>query len=104
MHALARIILAGAINNIQVSWVKLGRRLSDLCLQAGANDYGGTLREENISRLAGATAGQYVGPEEFHDRIRELGRIPAERNTTYTRIQVFPESATVAASAVPAGK
>ena len=104
IHALARIILAGAINNIQVSWVKLGRRLSDLCLQAGANDYGGTLREENISRLAGATAGQYVGPEEFHDRIRELGRIPAERNTTYTRIQVFPESATVSASAVPAGK
>ena len=46
IHALARIMLAGAINNIQVSWVKLNRRLSQLCLHAGANDYGGTLMEE----------------------------------------------------------
>ena len=60
IHALARIMLAGAINNIQVSWVKLNRRLSQLCLHAGANDYGGTLMEENISREAGATAGQYT--------------------------------------------
>ena len=56
IHALARIVLAGAINNIQVSWVKLNRQLSQLCLHAGANDYGGTLMEENISREAGATA------------------------------------------------
>jgi FO synthase len=53
IHALARILLAGAIENIQVSWVKLNRRLSQLCLHAGANDYGGTLMEENISREAG---------------------------------------------------
>src|SRR5262249_36663537 len=59
VHALARIMLAGSINNIQVSWVKLNRKLSQLCLNAGANDYGGTLMEENISREAGATAGQY---------------------------------------------
>jgi len=91
IHALARVLLAGAINNIQVSWVKLGRWLSQLCLQAGANDYGGTLTEENISRLAGATAGQSLSPEEFHQRILELGRIPAERNTTYSRIRTFPE-------------
>ncbi|MGH9805119.1 MAG: 5-amino-6-(D-ribitylamino)uracil--L-tyrosine 4-hydroxyphenyl transferase CofH, partial [Candidatus Acidiferrales bacterium] len=58
IHALSRVLLTGAINNIQVSWVKLGRWLTQLCLQAGANDYGGTLTEENISRLAGATAGQ----------------------------------------------
>ncbi|MFQ5694572.1 MAG: 5-amino-6-(D-ribitylamino)uracil--L-tyrosine 4-hydroxyphenyl transferase CofH [Terriglobia bacterium] len=90
VHALARVLLAGAINNIQVSWVKLGRRLSQLCLQAGANDYGGTLMEENISRLAGATAGQCLSPAEFHERIRELGRIPTERNTTYTRLRAFP--------------
>src|SRR5438309_3320482 len=86
VHALARILLAGSINNIQVSWVKLNRKLSQLCLQAGANDYGGTLMEENISREAGATAGQYTSPEEFQQLILELGRIPAERNTTYTKI------------------
>jgi FO synthase len=88
IHALARIVLAGSINNIQVSWVKLNRNLSQLCLHAGANDYGGTLMEENISREAGATAGQYTTPEDFQELIRSAGRIPAERNTTYTRIKV----------------
>ncbi len=88
IHALARVMLAGAINNIQVSWVKLNRRLSQLCLHAGANDYGGTLMEENISREAGASAGQYTSPEEFQSLILETGRIPAERNTTYTRINI----------------
>ena len=88
IHALARVLLAGAICNVQVSWVKLNRELSQLCLQAGANDYGGTLMEENISRLAGATAGQYTSPEEFQRSILELGRIPAERNTTYTKISL----------------
>jgi FO synthase len=88
IHALARIMLAGAINNVQVSWVKLNQRLSQLCLHAGANDYGGTLMEENISREAGATAGQYTSPEEFQSLILEIGRIPAERNTTYSRINI----------------
>jgi 7,8-didemethyl-8-hydroxy-5-deazariboflavin synthase CofH subunit len=88
VHALARLLLAGSINNIQVSWVKLNRRLSRLCLHAGANDYGGTLMEENISREAGATAGQYTSPEDFQSLILEMGRVPAERNTTYTRIQL----------------
>jgi FO synthase len=84
VHALARILLAGSINHIQVSWVKLGREVSQLAMLAGADDYGGTLFDENISRLAGATAGQYVSAAEFQERIRELGRIPAQRNTTYT--------------------
>jgi FO synthase len=88
VHALARFLLAGSINNIQVSWVKLNRRLSQLCLHAGANDYGGTLMEENISREAGATAGQYTSPEDFRSLILEMGRIPAERNTTYSRINI----------------
>jgi 7,8-didemethyl-8-hydroxy-5-deazariboflavin synthase CofH subunit len=88
IHALSRIMLAGSINNIQVSWVKLNRKLSQLCLHAGANDYGGTLMEENISREAGATAGQYTSPEDFQLLIAEMGRIPAERNTTYTRIHL----------------
>ena len=88
VHALARVMLAGSINNIQVSWVKLNRKLSQLCLQAGANDYGGTLMEENISREAGATAGQYTSPEDFQSLILEIGRIPAERNTTYRRMSI----------------
>ena len=88
IHALARILLAGSIHNIQVSWVKLNREVSQLCLQAGANDYGGTLMEENISREAGATAGQYTSPEDFQALILELGRIPAERNTTYSQMKI----------------
>jgi 7,8-didemethyl-8-hydroxy-5-deazariboflavin synthase CofH subunit len=88
VHALARLLLAGSINNLQVSWVKLNRKLSQLCLHAGANDFGGTLMEENISREAGATAGQYTSPEDFQSLILEMGRIPAERNTTYSRIHI----------------
>ena len=86
IHALGRIMLAGSINNLQVSWVKLSREMTQQCLQSGANDFGGTLMEENISRLAGSTSGQYVSPDEFDERIRELGRIPAQRNTTYSKI------------------
>src|SRR5437879_1164221 len=88
IHALGRIMLAGSINNIQVSWVKLNRNLSQLCLHAGANDYGGTLMEENISREAGATAGQYTSPDQFQALILEAGRIPAERNTKYSRMKI----------------
>src|SRR4029077_6354756 len=95
--------LAGCIDNIQVSWVKLNRKLSQLCLHAGANDYGGTLTEENISREAGATAGQYTSAEEFQSLILEAGRIPAERNTTYTRlnIKLQPEDDTFEESLEP---
>jgi FO synthase len=86
IHALGRIMLAGFINNVQVSWVKLTVEMAEQCFRSGANDFGGTLMEENISRLAGSTAGQYVSPIEFDSRIRHLGRIPAQRNTAYTRI------------------
>lgn len=93
VHALARLVLAGSINHIQVSWVKLGREASQLSLLAGADDYGGTLFEENISRLAGSTAGQYTSAAEFQERILELGRIPAQRNTLYTHYD-YPAQAT----------
>jgi FO synthase len=83
VHALARLMLRGWIDNIQVSWVKMSREVTQACLRAGANDYGGTLMDENISRLAGSTSGEYLSPEEFRARIRELGRIPAERTTLY---------------------
>ena len=89
VHALSRVLLAGSIHHIQVSWVKLGREVSQLALLAGADDYGGTLFEENISRLAGAAFGQYVSTQEFQERILELGRIPAQRNTTYTQL-IYP--------------
>ena len=83
VHALARVLLHGAIKNIQVSWVKLGFETSLACLNAGANDFSGTLMEENISKAAGATFGEYVSPEDFRRMIRSIGRIPAERTTTY---------------------
>jgi FO synthase len=91
VHALARLVLAGSINHIQVSWVKLGREVSQLALLAGADDYGGTLFEESISRLAGASFGQYVSAAEFQERILELGRVPAQRNTVYTQY-TYPAS------------
>ncbi len=90
VHALARLMLNGFIRNIQVSWVKLGFEVALACLQAGANDFSGTLMEENISKSAGATFGEYVSPEEFRAMIWSLGRIPAERTTTYKLRQVLP--------------
>src|SRR5882762_5038703 len=91
VHALARVLLHGAIKNLQVSWVKLGFETSLACLQAGANDFSGTLMEESISKAAGATFGEYVSPEEFRSRIRSIGRIPAERTTTYKIRRTFYE-------------
>jgi len=88
VHALSRLMLQGWIDNIQVSWVKVSRDMAQACLGSGANDYGGTLMDENISRLAGSTSGQYLSPEELQSRIREVGRIPAERNTTYGIIRM----------------
>ncbi|HWO01259.1 MAG TPA: 5-amino-6-(D-ribitylamino)uracil--L-tyrosine 4-hydroxyphenyl transferase CofH [Blastocatellia bacterium] len=89
VHALSRLMLQGWIDNIQVSWVKMSREVTQACLRAGANDYGGTLMNENISRLAGATSGEYLAPEEFHERIHELGRVPAERNTLYGIVREY---------------
>ena len=91
VHALARLMLQGQIDHIQVSWVKLGRALAQLCLQAGADDYGGTLMEENISRSAGCTEGEYLTPEEIRARIRELGRTPVQRSTTYEMLNVYAD-------------
>jgi FO synthase len=89
VHALARLMLQGWIDNIQVSWVKMSREVTQACLRAGANDYGGTLINENISRLAGSRSGEYLSPEEFQERICELGRIPAERTTLYSIVKSF---------------
>ena len=92
VHAIARLLLGPAIPNLQVSWVKMGLEVSLACLEAGANDFSGTLMEESISKSAGATFGEYVAPEEFRARIRSIGRIPAERTTTYRIRRTFPEA------------
>lgn len=89
VHALSRVLLNGYIRNIQVSWVKLGFEESLACLEAGANDFGGTLMEESISKAAGANFGEYVSPGEFRALIRTIGRIPAERTTSYGIRKVF---------------
>ena len=87
MHAVARILLDGVIHNVQVSWVKLGVQASTEILRSGANDFGGTLMEETISRMAGAEWGVRMTPERFDDAIVSIGRIPAIRDTTYDRIE-----------------
>ncbi|HET7148409.1 MAG TPA: 5-amino-6-(D-ribitylamino)uracil--L-tyrosine 4-hydroxyphenyl transferase CofH [Candidatus Nitrosopolaris sp.] len=89
MHAVSRIMLNGYINNIQVSWVKEGARMSQLLLGAGANDLGGTLMNESISTAAGAQYGQLMKPKYLHSIIREVGRVPAQRTTLYTPMKVF---------------
>jgi FO synthase len=85
MHAIARILLDGVIHNVQVSWVKLGIAASQTILQGGANDFGGTLMEETISRMAGAEWGIGMEPDAFDDAIRAIGRRPVQRTTTYER-------------------
>jgi 7,8-didemethyl-8-hydroxy-5-deazariboflavin synthase CofH subunit len=108
VHALSRVLLHGAIPNIQVSWVKLGFEVSLACLQAGANDFSGTLMEESISKAAGATFGEYVAPEEFRRMIWSIGRPAAERTTAYKIRRAFEasensqiEAATERAQAAP---
>jgi FO synthase len=83
VHAIARILLDRRIHNVQVSWVKLGLDASKVLLQSGANDLGGTLMEETISRMAGAEWGIKKEPHELEDAIRDIGRVPAQRTTTY---------------------
>ena len=83
MHAVARVLLDGVIDNVQVSWVKMGIALCQRILQGGANDFGGTLMEETISRMAGAEWGIRMEPEEIADAVRAIGRTPRERTTLY---------------------
>ena len=92
MHAIARIMLNNWIPNVQASWVKEGSRMSQLLLTAGVNDLGGTLINESISTAAGAQHGQLMRPAEFRSMIREAGRIPAERSTTYGLRRVFSDT------------
>jgi FO synthase len=83
MHAVARLALHPHITNIQTSWVKMGPQGAAACLEAGANDLGGTLMNESISRAAGTEHGQEFPPEAMEDLIRSLGRTPEQRTTLY---------------------
>jgi len=88
-HAVARIMLNNHINNIQMSWVKEGQKMSQLLLMWGANDFGGTLINESISTSAGSEYGQLLKPKEIRRRVKEIGRTPAERNTHYKILKKF---------------
>jgi len=83
MHAVARIVLHPVITKIQTSWVKMGTGGAAACLAAGANDLGGTLMNESITRAAGAVHGQEMPPENMEALIRSLGREPRQRTTLY---------------------
>jgi FO synthase len=83
MHAVSRLVLYPHITNIQVSWVKMGREGIKTCLQAGANDLGGTLMNESITRAAGGEFGQELPPAQMEEIIRSIGRIPYQRTTLY---------------------
>ncbi|WP_340317993.1 5-amino-6-(D-ribitylamino)uracil--L-tyrosine 4-hydroxyphenyl transferase CofH [Rhizorhabdus argentea] len=87
MHAVARLALHPLIANIQTSWVKLGSVGISACLNAGANDLGGTLMNESISRAAGTQHGQEMPPVAMEDLIRSIGRTPRQRNTIYGAVK-----------------
>ena len=86
MHSIARLVLHPAITNIQTSWVKMGPAGAAMCLEAGANDLGGTLMNESISRAAGTQHGQEFPPDEMEKLIRSIGRTPQQRTTLYGEV------------------
>jgi FO synthase len=84
MHAVSRLVLHPHITNIQVSWVKMGREGVKVCLQSGANDMGGTLMNESITRAAGGEFGQELPPAQMEEVICSIGRVPFQRTTLYS--------------------
>jgi FO synthase len=96
MHAVGRIAYAGSIQNIQVSWVKMGPAGVRQALRAGVNDLGGTLMDENISRAAGANHGQMMEEDDFRALVEPLGRRLEQRTTLYGRTRTRPDPAAVA--------
>ena len=99
MHAVARLALNPHITSIQTSWVKLGDAGVAACLQGGANDIGGTLMDESISRAAGASHGQEMPPGEMEALIRSIGRIPRQRTTLYGSVD--PDTQEAGRTAAP---
>lgn len=93
LYAIARLFLGRDIKNIQASWVKEGPRFSQILLDAGVNDLGGTLMNESISTSAGAKNGQLMTPAALRRLIRDAGRIPVQRTTLYKTVQRFEDPA-----------
>jgi FO synthase len=102
MIAVARLFLRPHIVNVQMSWVKMGPKLAQVALTCGANDMGGTLMEESISRESGADFGENLPAEEMRRLIREMGRTPVERSTTYEILRRFDDPANDPPSLEPA--
>jgi FO synthase len=100
MHAVPRLALHPHISNIQASWPKLGVAAGQLALRAGANDFGGTLMNESISRAAGASHGQEMPPEAMVSAIQAIGRTPRPRNTLYGTPPAERTSASFGAAAL----
>lgn len=100
--AVARILLNGSIDNIRAYWVMMGRKLAQISLSYGANDFDGTVGEEKIAHAAGAAAGESISKEELIKLIREAGRIPAQRTTTYEIIKTYTTGQDTTLSTSPA--
>jgi FO synthase len=98
MHAVARLALHPLVPNIQASWVKMGVEGVKRCLTAGANDLGGTLMNESISRAAGTQHGEELPPAEMAATIRSLGRMPQQRDTLYRAAPAERQQAAASAS------
>ncbi len=98
MHSVARLALHPLISNIQTSWVKMGRAGAAVCLKSGANDLGGTLMNESISRAAGTQHGQELPPHEMEALIRSIGREPMQRDTLYRPVNEDRRAASVIAA------
>ncbi len=99
--AVGRLFLRPWIQNIQISWVKMGPKLGQMGLVSGANDFGGTLMEESISKAAGSEFGDNLDAEVIERLIREVGRIPYERTTTYGRREPQPRASSSEAQPLP---
>lgn len=100
MHAVARLAFGERLPNIQTSWVKLGPLGAARCLQDGANDLGGTLMNESISRAAGNEHGQELSPAAMDDLIASIGRAPAQRSTLYGDVDAQQRQRSYAAEAL----
>ena len=98
MHAVARLALHPVVPNIQTSWVKMGREGAAACLRAGANDIGGTLMNESITRAAGASHGQEFPPAAMEALVEGLGREPVQRTTLYRAVPADRRAAARAAA------
>lgn len=89
LYCISRIILNKWIPNLQVSWVKLGKKFAQVMLFCGCNDIGGTLYEENISRASGSVYGEVLRPEEAVSLIKNAKRIPVQRDTAYNTVKTY---------------